>query len=140
MLSDTNPVHEENGKWYFWIETWHDREGPFSSEAQANMALNIHCEYNLHSHDDHKRWVLYVLRLKNGSYYTGITNCFPKRFHEHREGTGSKYVRSHLPFKVVYVANAGKTRSEAQKLESKIKKLSHKKKKEMDHFRDESSF
>jgi hypothetical protein len=31
-------VHKnpEDGKWYFWIETWEKREGPFESYEEAN--------------------------------------------------------------------------------------------------------
>ena|ERR1700743_3561883 len=27
-----DPVHQEDGFWYFWDETWSDRHGPFDSE------------------------------------------------------------------------------------------------------------
>lgn len=33
------PVHQENGKWYFWIETWADRIGPFDSREEAQSEL-----------------------------------------------------------------------------------------------------
>jgi hypothetical protein len=35
----TNPVHKFEGKWYFWIETWADRIGPFDSEKKAEREL-----------------------------------------------------------------------------------------------------
>lgn len=36
-----DPVHcdEETGLWYFWEETWAQRQGPFGSEAEARFAL-----------------------------------------------------------------------------------------------------
>jgi len=33
-----NPVHEHNGKWFFWDETWTECHGPFESEEEANTA------------------------------------------------------------------------------------------------------
>jgi putative endonuclease len=43
-----------------------------------------------------------MVRLSNGSLYTGITNNLEKRLKTHADGKGSKYVRSHLPFELVY--------------------------------------
>jgi hypothetical protein len=40
-----NPVHEENGQWYFYDETWADRHGPYDSEAYANLQLRLYGEY-----------------------------------------------------------------------------------------------
>lgn len=34
-----NPVHEENGEWYFWDEVWADRYGPYSTEVEAKERL-----------------------------------------------------------------------------------------------------
>lgn len=34
----SNPVHEDGGKWYFWYETWADRQGPFDTEREAKDA------------------------------------------------------------------------------------------------------
>lgn len=39
-----DPVHKENGGWYFWDETGADRVGPFDSEVQARDALKAYCE------------------------------------------------------------------------------------------------
>jgi len=47
-------------------------------------------------------WIVYMVRLKNGSLYTGITNNLERRLKTHADGKGSKYVRSHLPFELVY--------------------------------------
>jgi hypothetical protein len=35
-----DPVHEENGKWYFWDETEADRLGPYDSEEEARKRLS----------------------------------------------------------------------------------------------------
>lgn len=65
-------------------------------------------------------WVVYMLKLKNGSLYTGITNNLENRLKVHAEGKGSKYVRSHLPFELVYIENMD-NQSEALIRESEIK-------------------
>ena len=39
------PVHQENGKWYFWNETWSDRSGPFETEAKAREGLSGYCRW-----------------------------------------------------------------------------------------------
>jgi len=70
-------------------------------------------------------WMVYILELSDGSYYTGITNNLNKRIETHTEGKGSKYVRSRLPFRVVYICHE-EDRSSASKDELEIKKLSRK--------------
>lgn len=77
-----------------------------------------------------KQWVVYILKLSNGAYYTGITNDLNNRIKVHRKGKGSKYVRAYLPFSVVYT-EAADNRSVASKREATIKKLSRLKKKQL---------
>ena len=40
-----DPVHEEDGVWYYWTETWADRHGPFKTEGEARIELNRYCEF-----------------------------------------------------------------------------------------------
>ena len=42
-----DPVHlnEEDNQWYFWMETWHDRYGPYESEGIARKALDEYCKW-----------------------------------------------------------------------------------------------
>jgi putative endonuclease len=47
-------------------------------------------------------YFLYILKCSDDSFYTGITNNLEARLHTHKEGKGSKYVRSRLPFDLVY--------------------------------------
>jgi len=75
-------------------------------------------------------WKLYILRLNDGSLYTGITKDIDKRMKKHREGKGSKYVRSRLPLKLVY-QEEHKDRSSASKRESEIKKWSKNRKEKL---------
>lgn len=72
-------------------------------------------------------WLLYVLELSDGTLYTGITNDLDKRMKDHRNGKGSKYVKSRLPFTCIYTENC-LDRSDASKKEAAFKKLSRKEK------------
>ncbi|MFP4232762.1 MAG: GIY-YIG nuclease family protein [Candidatus Aenigmatarchaeota archaeon] len=72
-------------------------------------------------------WKLYVLRLSDGSLYTGITKDLERRVKEHREGEGSKYVRSRLPCEIVYTEDC-EDRSSVLKREAEIKKMCKKRK------------
>lgn len=50
-----DPIHEEDGKWYFWDETWADRYGPYDTEEIARETLKRYCiEYLGCSEDDFK--------------------------------------------------------------------------------------
>ena len=73
------------------------------------------------------KWCVYILRLNDGSLYTGITNDIDKRIKKHAAGKGSKYVGSRLPLQVVYV-ESHKDRSSASKREYKIKQMTKKQK------------
>jgi len=75
-------------------------------------------------------WTLYILRCKDNSLYTGITNNLSNRIYLHYTGKGSKYVYSRLPFILVFTTKVN-TKSEALKLEWKIKKMSKKEKEKL---------
>lgn len=47
-------------------------------------------------------WVVYMVRCKNRSLYTGITNNLPERIRAHNAGTGAKYTRAFRPVTLVY--------------------------------------
>ena len=68
-------------------------------------------------------YTVYILRCRGGALYTGIARDLAKRLAEHRTGKGSKFVRSHLPVRVVR-QESRRTRSAALKREIAIKKLS----------------
>ncbi len=74
-------------------------------------------------------WFLYIIRCNNKSLYTGITTDVKRRFKEHQNGKGSKYLRGKSPLKLVFKKKIGK-KGLALRLEVGIKKLT-KKKKEM---------
>lgn len=75
-----------------------------------------------------KQWFVYILECADGSLYTGITTDIKRRLLEHNYSEKSaKYTRSRRPVRLVWTTTA-ENRSEASKKESKIKKLSRKKK------------
>ncbi|USD36083.1 MULTISPECIES: GIY-YIG nuclease family protein [Ferrimonas] len=68
-------------------------------------------------------WSLYLVRTRSGSLYTGITTDVPRRFNQHQNGTGAKALRGKGPLTLAFHTEVG-NRSEASKLEYKIKQLS----------------
>ena len=73
------------------------------------------------------KWFVYILKCKDKSLYTGITNNIQKRLIDHRSGRGSKYVRSRLPVKIVHSEKV-KTKSKALRREAEIKRLTRQQK------------
>ena len=67
-------------------------------------------------------WYLYILRCRDNSLYTGITNDVEKRFAAHQSGKGAKYTRGRGPLELVYREECG-DHSAALKREAEIKKL-----------------
>jgi putative endonuclease len=68
-------------------------------------------------------WYVYILKCKDGSYYTGITKNLEKRIADHANGKGAKYTRGRAPLKLIH-AETFENRSTASKREVEIKKLS----------------
>jgi tRNA/rRNA methyltransferase len=69
-----------------------------------------------------------MLECSDESYYIGHTDNIEKRISEHEQCKGSKYTKTRLPVKVVYVQDF-MTRDEAISAEQQIKGWSRKKKK-----------
>ncbi len=67
-------------------------------------------------------FIVYMLRMENGSLYTGQTKDLEKRLETHRKGKGAKYVRAFGEFVLVY-KEACIDRSAAMKREAEIKKM-----------------
>ena len=65
----------------------------------------------------------YILECADGSFYTGWTNDLQKRLRLHNQGKASKYTRSRLPVRLVYMEEH-QTKQEAMKREYAIKQLS----------------
>ena len=47
-------------------------------------------------------YYVYMLRCRDGSLYTGLTNDLPRRWALHVSGRGAKYTRAHPPEAIVY--------------------------------------
>jgi predicted GIY-YIG superfamily endonuclease len=72
-------------------------------------------------------WQVYLLRCRDGSLYTGITNDLPKRLKVHAAGKASRYTRSRLPVSLAYT-EPQPSKSRALTREAAIKKLSRQQK------------
>tara|TARA_B100000963_G_C22447779_1_gene589627 strand:- start:548 stop:835 length:288 start_codon:yes stop_codon:yes gene_type:complete len=72
-------------------------------------------------------WTVYMVKCNDNSIYTGISNDLKKRLENHAKGKGSKYIRTRLPFKLIYEEEC-QSRSNALKREIEIKKLTKKNK------------
>ena len=47
-------------------------------------------------------WHIYIVKCKDKTLYTGITNDIKKRINEHNRGKGAKYTRGRGPVKLIY--------------------------------------
>ncbi len=72
----------------------------------------------------------YILRCKDGTYYTGWTNHIEKRVKAHNQGKGAKYTRARRPVELVYY-EVFDTKEEAMRREWEIKQLSRKEKEKL---------
>jgi putative endonuclease len=80
-------------------------------------------------------WCVYILMcagVKNSlvSYYIGATNDWDNRWRAHVSGRGAKYTRSHPPVAGIVVVFA-ENRSEAQRVESRLKLMTSREKQEL---------
>ncbi|NCY21304.1 GIY-YIG nuclease family protein [bacterium] len=71
-------------------------------------------------------WV-YVLRCRDGSFYTGWTNDLKKRVQTHQQGKGGKYTRSRLPVRLA-AAWGKRSARDARRGEALFKQLSRQEK------------
>jgi putative endonuclease len=67
-------------------------------------------------------WSLYILRCRDGSFYTGVTNDIERRFREHEVGRASRFTRTRRPVVLVYQEKCG-SRSQALLRECAVKSL-----------------
>ena len=69
----------------------------------------------------------YIVRCRDNTLYTGITNNLEKRIAVHNKGKGGAYTASRCPVELVYSEYAG-SKSEALRRELQIKSFTRKKK------------
>ena len=67
--------------------------------------------------------MVYLLRCRDGSLYTGITNDLTRRLASHQRGTASAYTRSRRPLALAY-QEPQPDRGAALKREAAIRRLS----------------
>ena len=68
---------------------------------------------------------VYLVECSDGSLYTGISTDVSRRIAEHEiTAKGAKYLRGKGPLKLVFEREVG-NRSLASRVESRIKRLSH---------------
>lgn len=77
-----------------------------------------------------KKWFLYILRCKDGSFYTGVTNDLQRRLGMHNDGKASRYTRSRRPVRLVYQEVCA-SRAQALARECVVKAFPRKKKEEL---------
>jgi putative endonuclease len=77
------------------------------------------------------KYYVYILFCADGTYYTGWTTNVEKRVVAHNKGKGAKYTRGRLPANLHW-SWPYESKSEAMKVEYKIKQLSHIEKKNLD--------
>jgi len=68
-------------------------------------------------------WYVYLLKCYDGTIYTGATNDVQKRLIAHNKGRGAKYTKTRLPV-ILLKSFSCENKSEALKLEYKIKQMS----------------
>jgi len=67
-------------------------------------------------------WSVYIVECATGIWYCGCTNDVDARVATHNRGKGAKYTRARLPVSLL-ASVGGLTKSEAHKLEARVKKV-----------------
>jgi putative endonuclease len=73
------------------------------------------------------KYFVYILRTSSNTLYTGQTNNLEKRLKEHKEKRGARYMKYFESFEFIY-SESFKSRSEAMKRETELKKWPRKRK------------
>lgn len=68
------------------------------------------------------KWVVYVLRCRDGTFYTGITTDIDRRLEVHNAGKGARYTRSRLPVRLAACSGL-MIYGEALRVERAVKRL-----------------
>ena len=76
------------------------------------------------------KFYVYIVRCKDGTYYTGSTSNLENRVEMHNKGQGAKYLRRKLPVNLVY-AKEYRYYKNALQAERSVKKLTREQKEEL---------
>ena len=68
-------------------------------------------------------WIVYVVRCRDGTFYTGVTTDPQRRLAQHNAGAGGAYTRARKPVVLVYSEEV-RGRPDALRRELEIKRLS----------------
>ena len=77
-----------------------------------------------------KTWYVYMLRCKDDTLYTGVSDDVARRAAVHNSGKGAKYTRSRRPVEVVYTEEC-ESHSAALRREIAIKRLKRQEKEQL---------
>lgn len=72
----------------------------------------------------------YILKCRDGTYYTGWTNNLDQRIKTHNQGKGAKYTRARRPVELAYY-EVFSTKEEAMRREAQIKRMARKEKEKL---------
>ena len=72
-------------------------------------------------------WYVYIIKCKDNTLYTGITNNLKRRIREHKSGNGCRFTKYRTPIKLMHNEEVS-SRPEALKREAQIKRLPRSKK------------
>ena len=72
----------------------------------------------------------YIVKCRDGTYYTGWTNDIDKRMEAHNSGKGAKYTKTRRPVELVHLEEFP-TKEEAMKREYAIKQMTRKAKEKL---------
>lgn len=75
-------------------------------------------------------YYVYMLRCRDQSLYTGITNNLKRRLSLHSNGKASRYTRARLPVELVYLEECD-DKSAALKREHKMKSMKKQEKEQL---------
>ena len=111
----------------------HSKVISFTDAGGGDLILNLDDNYSCSARhccspaDHPPHWWVYMVRCKDKTLYTGITNNLQKRIAKHNAGKGAKYTKARRPVKLVKSVIV-ETKSQALKLEHQIKQLSREEK------------
>lgn len=72
-------------------------------------------------------WFVYIVKCSDETFYTGVSTDVEKRVKTHNTGKGAKYTKTRRPVELLWTKKVS-SKSEALKLEYKIKQLNRKQK------------
>lgn len=89
--------------------------------------MDIACDGNHYCGNKIDHWFVYIVLCSDKTLYTGTSNDVNNRIANHNAGRGAKYTKTRTPVSLFNIFGPF-TKSEAAKLEYKIKQLSREEK------------